>query len=70
MPFQSKAQSGWMFTNHPELARQWAAETPNLNQLKDRVQQRQLRPTTVAKVAAPVPVKRRPSVMSLGLRRK
>ena len=33
MPFQSKAQKGWMFANHPEMAKRWAAETPDMKHL-------------------------------------
>ena len=29
MPFQSKAQMGWMFANKPEMAKEWAAHTPD-----------------------------------------
>ena len=28
MPFQSQAQRGYMYANHPELAKRWEAETP------------------------------------------
>lgn len=27
MPFKSKSQERWMFANHPEMAKRWAAET-------------------------------------------
>jgi hypothetical protein len=27
MPFQSKAQAGWMFSNKPAMAKEWAAKT-------------------------------------------
>ena len=26
MPFKSAAQRKWMFANHPEMAKRWAAE--------------------------------------------
>lgn len=29
MPFQSKAQKGWMFSNKPKMAKKWASDTPN-----------------------------------------
>ena len=28
MPFKSKAQAGWMFSNKPGMAKRWAKETP------------------------------------------
>ena len=28
MPFTSKAQQGFMFANHPKIAKRWAKETP------------------------------------------
>lgn len=28
MPFRSESQRRWMFSNHPEMARRWAAHTP------------------------------------------
>lgn len=27
MPFESKAQQGYMFVHHPEIAKRWAKET-------------------------------------------
>lgn len=27
MPFQSKAQARWMFSNKPEMAKEWASKT-------------------------------------------
>jgi hypothetical protein len=30
MPFKSKAQMRWMFANHPEMAKRWAHETPDM----------------------------------------
>jgi hypothetical protein len=37
MPFESKAQQGWMFANKPEMAKRWAAETPNIKNLPQHV---------------------------------
>lgn len=28
MPFSSKAQMGYMFANHPSIAKRWQAEAP------------------------------------------
>lgn len=33
MPFQSKAQQRFMFSQHPEIAKRWAAETPDMKHL-------------------------------------
>ena len=33
MPFQSKAQAGYMFANMPTVAKRWAKETPNMKAL-------------------------------------
>jgi hypothetical protein len=35
MPFKSKAQMRWMFANHPEMAKRWAHETPDIKRLPD-----------------------------------
>lgn len=37
MPFKSKAQMGWMFANHPEMAKRWAEHTPNIKRLPEKV---------------------------------
>lgn len=36
MPFTSQAQRGWMFENHPEMAHEWAKETPDIQALPER----------------------------------
>lgn len=28
MPFKSEAQRRWMYANHPEMAKEWEADTP------------------------------------------
>jgi len=33
MPFSSKQQVKWMFANHPEMAKRWAAHTPDMKKL-------------------------------------
>lgn len=33
MPFQSKAQQGFMFAKHPTIAQRWASETPDMKHL-------------------------------------
>jgi hypothetical protein len=38
MPFKSKAQEKWMFANHPEMAKRWADETPDIKDLPDKVE--------------------------------
>jgi len=37
MPFRSKAQEKWMFSNYPQMAKQWAAVTPNQKALPKKV---------------------------------
>jgi hypothetical protein len=37
MPFVSKAQQGFMFENHPEIAKEFAAETPDFKHLPEHV---------------------------------
>lgn len=39
MPFKSVAQQGFMFANHPEIAKRWAAEYPSQGKLPMRVGQ-------------------------------
>jgi len=52
MPFKSKAQEGWMFANHPEMARHWAHETPDIKSLPERVKHpREKAKANVANVA-------------------
>lgn len=36
MPFQSKAQQGYMFAKMPEIAKRWAKETPNMKSLPEK----------------------------------
>ncbi len=33
MPFESKSQQRFMFAKHPEIAKRWAKETPNMKSL-------------------------------------
>jgi hypothetical protein len=28
VPFKSEAQKGWMYANHPKMAKQWEEHTP------------------------------------------
>lgn len=37
MPFKSEAQRRWMHKNHPEMAKEWEAETPSGKKLPERV---------------------------------
>ena len=37
MPFKSKAQQRWMFSQHPAMARKWAEHTPNLKSLPEMI---------------------------------
>lgn len=36
MPFQSQAQRGYMYANHPEIAKRFEAETPKGKKLPAR----------------------------------
>lgn len=36
MPFESKSQQRWMFSQHPEMAKRWAKETPNIKKLPEK----------------------------------
>lgn len=36
MPFKSKAQQGFMFSQHPKIAKRWAKETPSMKSLPAR----------------------------------
>jgi len=33
MPFQSKSQQAYLFMHHPEIAKRWAKETPDMKDL-------------------------------------
>lgn len=55
MPFKSKNQEKWMFANHPQMAKQWAAETPNQQTLPD------VSPSLSAGNAQTAPRKKKPS---------
>jgi hypothetical protein len=37
MPFKSKAQMGWMYANHPEMAKEWSEHTPKGKDLPEKV---------------------------------
>jgi hypothetical protein len=45
VPFKSKAQQRFMFAEHPDIAKRWAAETPNIKDAHraDRAQAAQAR---------------------------
>lgn len=36
MPFKSKAQMKFMFSKHPEMAKEWADKTPDMAKLPER----------------------------------
>ena len=40
MPFKSKAQKGWMYSNKPKMAKEWEAETPKGKKLPKRVRKK------------------------------
>ena len=37
MPFESKSQQRFMFSQHPEMAKRWAKETPDIKDLPEKV---------------------------------
>lgn len=37
MPFKSKKQARWMFSQKPEMAKEWASKTPNIKSLPMKV---------------------------------
>lgn len=37
MPFKSKAQRGFLYSKHPEIARRWEKETPKNKALPERI---------------------------------
>lgn len=39
MPFKSKAQARFMFSQHPKIAKEFAQATPNMKKLPPRVVQ-------------------------------
>ncbi len=40
MPFKSRAQQRWMFSQKPEMAREWAKETPRIDALPEHVKKK------------------------------
>ena len=40
MPFKSKDQAKWMFSQKPEMAKEWASKTPNIKALPNKVKAR------------------------------
>lgn len=42
MPFRSKSQERWMFSNKPEMAKRWAKETPDINALPNKVKKKKV----------------------------
>ena len=36
MPFKSKSQARFMFSKHPEMAKEWAAKTPSIKDLPEK----------------------------------
>lgn len=40
MPFKSKAQQRFMFSQHPEIAKEFADATPNIKKLPEHVKRK------------------------------
>lgn len=49
MPFKSKAQEKWMFANKPEMAKEWANETPDIKKLPTKVKKKKTKTKTKTK---------------------
>lgn len=45
MPFKSKAQARFMFAKKPEMAKEWAAATPSIKALPNKVSSRPVEKT-------------------------
>ena len=45
MPFKSKAQQRFMFSHHPELAKEFASKTPNMKKLPKHVAKKKGKPS-------------------------
>lgn len=41
MPLKSKSQQRWMFAEHPEMAKKWADETPDIKNLPEKVSKKE-----------------------------
>lgn len=40
MPFKSKKQARWMFANKPGIAKEWAAATPSIKKLPQKIRKK------------------------------
>ena len=45
MPFKSKAQQGFLYAQHPKIAKRWAKETPNMKDLPKKVKKESVQGT-------------------------
>jgi len=50
MPFLSDSQRRWMFANHPEIAKEWAKETPNIKNLPEHVTKKKKKISIIKKL--------------------
>jgi len=41
---RSQSQARWMFAKHPEMAKEWMAETPKLSSLPEHVGKKKKKP--------------------------
>jgi hypothetical protein len=51
MPFKSKAQAAFMFSQHPEIAKRWEAETKNMKKLPKHVKKKTTKKKTSKKTS-------------------
>lgn len=43
MPFRSKAQQRFMFATKPKMAKEWAAKTPDIKSLPEKLAKRKVK---------------------------
>lgn len=48
MPFKSKAQARWMFSQHPKMAKRWAKHTPNMKSLPNYTNAKHSHPFSIS----------------------
>lgn len=51
MPFKSKAQQRFMYSQHPDIAKRWEDETPNIKKLPARVKSKKPRVRSKSKLS-------------------
>jgi len=67
MPFKSKAQMRWMYSQKPEMAKEWASVTPSAEALPERKKNGKRKKAKKSKKASP---RRRKNVSRRSKRRQ